>query len=412
MSKPADVVSWASARIGYPYIYGATGQTCTPSYRRARIDQYPEYKDNITTNCPVLSGKQSSCTGCKYDGKEAYDCAQFTRFAMKSVGITLVSGATSQWTKTSWETKGTIANMPRDKVCMVFRADSSTVMGHVGIYCGDSYVIHAKGHAYGVVKDALSSGNWTHYGIPTGLYADGEVEEDPDTPIPNDPTANLPSGLNYHPDGYYYGNVYLSEKYKQVNALYIAKVMREAGWTDNAIAGLLGNMDYESNINPGIWQSRKEGNLSGGYGLTQWTPASKYVNWVSENNLGDIWNMNNQLQRIKEEFAPGTNVHDQYYSTSEYPVNRTDFPTSTLAPDYLARAFVRNYERPYSILYGSESDKAYTYRVRGEAGTKWYEYITNNNAPDTPGGDTGESIKLSFDITIWLATRRTQIVVR
>ena len=43
-------------------------------------------------------------------------------------------------------------------------------MAHVGVYQGDGYVIHAKGHDYGVVRTRLSDDRWTHYGIPVGLY--------------------------------------------------------------------------------------------------------------------------------------------------------------------------------------------------------------------------------------------------
>lgn len=48
---------------------------------------------------------------------------------------------------------------------------------------------------------------------------------------------------------------------------------------------MLGNMETESTINPGIWQSLNSGNASGGFGLTQWTPATKYINWANNNGL-------------------------------------------------------------------------------------------------------------------------------
>lgn len=414
MSKATDAVAWATARIGNPYIYGATGQTCTPSYREARYEQYPEQKNNIINNCPVLRGDQSSCSGCKWDGLAAYDCAQFTRYCMKSVGITLVSGSTSQWNKTTWAVKGEIANLPTDKVCLVFRQDSDTVMGHVGLYCGDGYVIHAKGHAYGVVKDLRSSGKWTHYGIPAGLYDDADVPEDEGG---TGTIQNLPSGIYYHSNGYYYGNNYLTEAIMQVNALYITKELRAKGWSYQAIAAVLGNMESESNINPGLWQSKKANNLSGGYGLTQWTPARKYTQWVDSNGLGEYWNMDNQLRRLHEEFTLEGNPHDQYYPTTAYPETRSEFYTSTKDPAYLARAFVRNYERPASILYGDDAQKQSVYNKRGNDAEKWYQYITTNEW--TGGGGEGweeeepdQPITITFDLTLWLATRRAKIVVR
>ena len=66
----ADIVRAAAlAEVGSPYLYGGTGQPCTPAYRRARMEQYPEYAGKMVANCPVLSGKQSSCAGCKYQGR-------------------------------------------------------------------------------------------------------------------------------------------------------------------------------------------------------------------------------------------------------------------------------------------------------------------------------------------------------
>ena len=43
------------------------------------------------------------------------------------------------------------------------------------------------------------------------------------------------------------------------------------GWTAEAVAGLLGNQQVESTLNPGIWQDLTPG---GGWGLVQWTPSS------------------------------------------------------------------------------------------------------------------------------------------
>ena len=102
MNKPDIVRAWCEARVGCPYIYGGTGQPCTPAYRKARMNQYPAYQDKIKRNCPRLSGKATSCADCKWCdpetgiGKDAFDCAQFSRFSMEAVGIPMVSGANSQ----------------------------------------------------------------------------------------------------------------------------------------------------------------------------------------------------------------------------------------------------------------------------------------------------------------------------
>lgn len=182
MTKADEAKAWALSRVGCPYIYGGTGQFCTPSYREARANQYPAYRDKIYNNCPRLSGKTSSCENCRWcdpdtnKGKRAYDCAQLVRWCMDHVGISMVSGANNQWVKTNWERAGEIGSMPRGKLCIVYRYDDDKKrMGHTGIYLGDGYIVHAKGHDYGVVRELLGNPKFTHWGIPAGLYSEVSI---------------------------------------------------------------------------------------------------------------------------------------------------------------------------------------------------------------------------------------------
>jgi hypothetical protein len=178
MEKIEAVKSWLLSRVGNPYIMGGTGQFCTPSYRRARAAQYPASEGKIIKNCQRLNGKETSCHGCRYydeaaqTGKRAYDCAQLTRWAMDAIGISLVSGSNSQWLNTPFAEKGEIASLPAGRLCLLFRKDADGKMGHVGVALGAGTAIHARGHDYGVVRDAVSDRNWTHWAIPEGLYGE------------------------------------------------------------------------------------------------------------------------------------------------------------------------------------------------------------------------------------------------
>ena len=51
-------------------------------------------------------------------------------------------------------------------------------------------------------------------------------------------------------------------------------------WTAEAVAGMVGNMQSESGLNPWRWQSDRDdiGDPLKGYGLPQFTPASGYIN--------------------------------------------------------------------------------------------------------------------------------------
>ena len=149
------VVEKALSLVGQGYIYGAKGQICSPDFRRQQAAQYPDQADNILG------------TGAKWDGKPVWDCAQLTRACAKEAGITLVSGATSQWQKTAWARKGTIDALPQNEAVFVFR-EKDGAMQHTGIALGDGTCIHARGTAYGVVQEPVESCRWTHWATPFG----------------------------------------------------------------------------------------------------------------------------------------------------------------------------------------------------------------------------------------------------
>lgn len=180
MTKAKRLVALAESQVGAAYVFGSWGVPCTVAERKKRATYKPQYAEKIQKYCPVLFGIQKTCAGCKYEGKLAFDCRGLTDWACNKAGIINLygDGATTQWnTASNWEAKGTIGTLP-NKPCVLFRQDGNS-MGHTGIYNGAGYVIHAKGHAYGVVRDALSLGNWTHWAVPKGTYDeinDGSAE--------------------------------------------------------------------------------------------------------------------------------------------------------------------------------------------------------------------------------------------
>ncbi len=159
----------------------------------------------------------------------------------------------------------------------------------------------------------------------------------------------------------YCSNSYLTTKQMTVNAQYILNYLRKKGWTKNAVCGMLGNMQTESTINPGIWQSLKENNLKGGFGLVQWTPATKYTDWADSNNLTRA-NMDSELKRILYEVRE----NKQFTSTSNYNMTFSQFTQSTKSAYYLACAFLHNYEKPKN----ASQDE-----TRGNQATYWYNTL-------------------------------------
>ena len=181
--KGQQIADYAQSKDGCPYIWGAYGENiCTPSFRKQRVAQYPEQKQNTYSNCPVLSGKQSSCKGCKYEGKQSYDCAQLTIYSARAVGEYIPAGATSQWRTVNWERKGTIDTLPEAPGVMLYRKqqDNPNNMGHTGVYLGGNRVEEAKNAKFGVVNTHLLESGWTHWAALPGVLVGDEPLAEPE----------------------------------------------------------------------------------------------------------------------------------------------------------------------------------------------------------------------------------------
>jgi surface antigen len=210
---------------------------------------------------------------------------------------------------------------------------------------------------------------------------------------------------------------WINEESRRLNARYICKYLINCGWSLNAVAGLLGNLEHESYINPGVTEFG-----GSGYGLVQWTPPSKFTNWCdAQNPKLDHDDVDAQLARIEHERNHDFGVHNggnayscscnqyNFYTADQYGTKFTgsagpfgpekfyDFATSTKSPYDLACAFLYNYEKPASIIYGANADpetgrtayqvglsktpeqrEAYRKPVREKRGAtaeKWYKYL-------------------------------------
>lgn len=176
MSEKANaVVECAKSHLGAPYVFGAWGGKCTPSYRKQYAKLSPSHEADITKKCQVLSGKAKDCTGCKYEGKIASDCRGFTyRVLLDAAGIELEgAGATSQYNNDkNWVAKGPIAQMPKSIVSCVFKRDSKDVMQHTGLHIGNEDIIHCS---VDVQTGKTTDKGWTDYAIPAGLYTADEL---------------------------------------------------------------------------------------------------------------------------------------------------------------------------------------------------------------------------------------------
>lgn len=169
------------------------------------------------------------------------------------------------------------------------------------------------------------------------------------------------------------GNFYLTKEQMTDNAWYIWLYLQPLGWTVNSVSAMLGNMQTESTINPGIWQNLDEGNLNLGFGIVQWTKASKYLDWCLAEELIPE-EMDSNLLRILFEVENSL----QWIKTSAYPLSFKEFRSSTLDPYTLGMMFLNNYERPSNRNQPS----------RGKQSQEWYTVLSgeepNNPIPPNP----------------------------
>ncbi len=131
---------------------------------------------------------------------------------------------------------------------------------------------------------------------------------------------------------------------KEKNAWAVWQFLKSKGYSEQAAAGILGNMEQESGIMPDI----DEGGGGPGYGLVQWTSpiagesGRAYVQRLlgQAGISGDYRNINTQLQLLEWHMHNG-----QYIPSAAYPYSvaefkaLTDIGTATMA-------FEANFERP------------------------------------------------------------------
>lgn len=154
----------------------------------------------------------------------------------------------------------------------------------------------------------------------------------------------------------------LNETQQQQNADLFYQTMSTYGFSAAACAAIWSNILCESGGNPQAWET---GNVNNGFGLTQWTPATKIRNWATANNLNpDDGNV--QCQRLYLEFTqPGSgSPFEQYYPTTNFPETAGAFMVADLSThniEYWSEAFTRNYERPNEARFQERKETQFQY---------------------------------------------------
>lgn len=162
------------------------------------------------------------------------------------------------------------------------------------------------------------------------------------------------------------GNHFLNMEEMKNNATLLGKYFLKKKWSKYAISAMLGNMQTESSINPGIWENLTE--FSGGYGLVQWTPYTKYSEWA-----GDDWQDNGikECDRIQYEMENGLQWGRNIYAPiPDPPCTFEEFAKNTnhYTIEELAILFLTYYERPDDLDQPERAEQA----------LYWYDEVIKN----------------------------------
>ena len=306
-----------------------------------------------TCNDPNVGYSQDYRNQQTVNGVTYYDCSSFIWYALLEAGFDCVGAYESEL----WGYTGnaiTTGYMDEWLLALGFKEvniQSEWKAGDILLRDGHTEMVHTGGSARGITMGAHSSS----YALANQVSI-------------NTSYSSASSWVNLYryeagviAESWIYGNRYLNSNEMKNNASLIYKYLSGKGWSTNAIAGLLGNMESESTINPGIWQSLNYGNTSGGFGLVQWTPSTNYTNWATSNGY-DINDGYGQLFWIHNL----TTSTGQWIKTDAYPISFLEFRTSSESPEYLASAFLKNFERA-----GVEVEAERRTQARS-----WYNYIT------------------------------------
>jgi hypothetical protein len=294
--------------------------------------------DDILTAGEAYYGTQYSLGS---DGSNALDCGLFTKTAFGDVGLSLNSRCADDQMK-QFEDAGALIPLsqagPGDLVFFLhtYECDAYKGVTHVGIYAGDNKMLHC-GSSKGVVYEDLNIDYWQGkiyeyagsieklFGVPTGkgkgpggITGKGSkapggngkgANTKPKSPleafisrfqeIGNNAIGSMIAGKAYtgtpwdDKGGSSRGGVGRPidpmSGDSEANAKHVYKVLNDAGYTKENIAGIMGRLQQENQFrtNYDVEHTEPDGTVLGGAGMIQWngTRREALVNFAEANNV-------------------------------------------------------------------------------------------------------------------------------
>ena len=381
---------------------------------------------------PVVSGEFFAQAAYSYNGRgltyQQYDCTHFTNLVRRTCALSNLSqGSNAMWRSSALLWKGTVQEA-RNRFGGVLPAgiylfhvypdddpnadpdhygygDGIGDVDHVAIYTGPGLgVMQSGGYAGSGVHDSpLRTSYLTLAACPTGIDYTGRV-----MPVLANPTMYRQYWVS--PDDYL-GTTDTSEitDMQKQNANCVKSYFTGEGWTLQSVCGMLGNMQYNSGINPAFIMNYHRNELPDnaedltqlpsylmqfffadyyqdpntdeyGLGLCQWstTTTRNYLQQaycvaygvVNHYNWYDGWG---QCKRINTERAndmQGTSRYFQVVDVDGIHFSFSNYATENTTPETLAQAWAEGYDQDTTDLDYRKQNARY-----------WYEYFTGPDAP-------------------------------
>ncbi len=197
------------------------------------------------------------------------------------------------------------------------------------------------------------------------------------------------------------------------NAVMFYSILSGLGWTLNAVVGAWANIGYEGVYNPWMWgfnagvqSTTSYRYYGGGYGLTQETPCTVYIDGPARDYEGYAPHFSDRMGDPSDGTAQTIWIDQKWKYHTVYNSGEIDFGMhsyeafkhGTESPEIMAEWFLRHYERP--------ADVEYNVPLRRENARFWWNKLQNVDPftpqPPTPSGpDKKMPLYLMTGFTNW-----------
>lgn len=304
--------------------------------------------------------------GDKSDSKGlVFDCSGLIVYCLNTLGVKVPRFTTSSLRSTpQFEKKNNNGNLTAGD--LLLREPTNLGGGHVMIYAGNNSVIHAKGKLYGVVEEGISKVKYTSVYRLKSEYTDTVTISDTATPT----SGNISTS---------------SVEDASSTAEYIWKYFIKLGFSEIAIAGMLGNMQHESGISSNNLQNSREKKL--GYNDEEYTNAvdkGTYTNFVNDKAGYGIVQFTYSgykkqlLDKAKEKGVSISDIGIQCEVLYSQIQSLKPLLNAAKTPEEATEIFLMQYEKP--------SDPSESISKRKNYAKSWYGKLSGNiiTIPDEP----------------------------